>query len=143
MIAFPLAGATATLVGQDLGAGNQKRVWKSLWAGLSIHATLMITMAMALFFYRIPFLEAFSSDAPVVEIGDEMLFYQLLRFISLANSIFNVALGTYLAVGPDYGPSGIFISGLVRSVFVTIITAGWIATGRWTRRGAQPFDVPC
>lgn len=167
MIAFPLAGATATLVGQNLGAGNPRRAWKSLWVGLSIHATLMITMAMALFFYRIPFLEAFSSDAAVVEIGDEMLFYQSLSFISLAfyfvlfralqgagdvmfamfaslaNSIFNVALGTYLAVGLDYGPSGIFISGLVSSVFVTITTAGWIATGRWTRRGAQPFDAPC
>jgi putative MATE family efflux protein len=160
MIAFPLAGATATLVGQNLGAGNPKRAWKSLWVGLSVHATLMITMAMALFFYRIPFLEAFTNDAAVVEIGDEMLFYQSLTFVSLAfyfvlfralqgagdvmfamfaslaNSIFNVSLATYLVLVLDYGPSGIFISGLVSSIFVTTITAGWIATGRWTRRGA-------
>ncbi|MBW2723913.1 MAG: MATE family efflux transporter [Deltaproteobacteria bacterium] len=158
MIAFPLAGATATLIGQNLGAGNRKRAWKALWVGLSIHATLMIALAIALFFYRVPFLEAFSSDAAVVKIGDEMLFYQSLTFISLAfyfvffralqgagdvmfamfaslaNSIFNIALGTYLAVYLDYGPSGIFISGLTSSVLVTAVTAAWIATGRWTRR---------
>jgi putative MATE family efflux protein len=158
MIAFPLAGATATLVGQNLGAGNPRRAWKSLWVGLSVHASLMITLAMTLLVYRVPFLEAFSSDAAVIEIGTEMLFYQSLTFCSLAfyfvffralqgagdvmfamfaslaNSVFNVALATYLAVGLDYGPTGIFISGLVSSVLATTITAAYILTGRWTRR---------
>lgn len=166
MIAFPLASATATLVGQNLGAGNQRRAWKSLWVGLSIHATLMISLAIALFFYRVPFLQAFSSDAAVVEIGDEMLFYQSLTFVSLAfyfvffralqgagdvmfamftsvaSSILNVALATYLAIHLDYGPTGIFISGLASAVLVTGVTAGWIATGRWTRRGPLARPKP-
>jgi len=164
MIAFPLAGATATLIGQNLGAGNRKRAWRSLWVGLSIHATLMISMAIALFIYRVPFLQAFSDDAAVIKIGDEMLFYQSLTFVSLAfyfvffralqgagdvmfamfaslaNSVFNIALATYLAVYLDYGPSGIFISGLASSVIVTCVIAAWIATGRWTRR--SPFVRP-
>jgi Na+-driven multidrug efflux pump len=124
----------------------------------------MISMAIALFIYRVPFLQAFSDDAAVVAIGDEMLFYQSLTFVSLAfyfvffralqgagdvmfamfaslaNSVFNIALATYLAVYLDYGPSGIFISGLASSVIVTSVTAAWIATGRWTRR--SPFVRP-
>jgi putative MATE family efflux protein len=166
MIAFPLAGATATLVGQNLGAGNPERAWKSLWVGLSIHATLMISMAVALFIYRVPFLQAFSSDEAVIKIGDEMLFYQSLTFISLAfyfvffralqgagdmmfamfasiaNSAFNIALATYLAIHLDYGPSGIFISGLASSVLVTGVVAAWIATGRWTRKFPQVRSQP-
>lgn len=158
MLAFPLAGATATLVAQNLGARNISRAWKSLWSGLSVHASLMITMAILLFFYRVPFLQAFSTDAAVVKLGDEMLFYQSLTFVALAfqfvffralqgagdvmfamvtsvaNSLFNVALGTYLAINLDYGPTGIFISGLVSSALVTSVTAAWIATGRWTRK---------
>lgn len=158
MIAFPLAGATATLVAQNLGAGDRSRAWKSLWSGLSVHATLMISMAIALFFYRVPFLQAFTDNAAVIELGDEMLFYQSLVFVglgfhfvffralqgagdvmfammtSIANSLFNVALGTYLAVSLDYGPTGIFISGLTSTALVTTVTAGWIATGRWTRK---------
>ncbi len=161
MIAFPLAGATATLVGQNLGAGNRKRAWKALWSGLSVHATLLISISIALFVYRVPFLQIFTSDAAVVALGDEMLFYQSLTFValafyfvffralqgagdvmfvmltSLANSLLNVALGTYLAVGLGYGPTGIFISGLASAVLITVVTAGWIATGRWTRRNPR------
>jgi putative MATE family efflux protein len=160
MIAFPLAGASATLVGQNLGSGNVKRAWKSLWVGLSVHASLMISMAIALFLYRVPLLEAFSQDPAVIKLGDEMLFYQSISFIMLAfyfvffralqgagdvifsmaltiiNSIFNVSLGTYLAINKGYGPTGIFISGLVGSVLITVLTAAWIATGRWTRKYA-------
>ncbi|MFT5441170.1 MAG: putative MATE family efflux protein [Myxococcota bacterium] len=161
MVAFPLAGATATLIGQNLGAGDVKRAWMSLWSGLSVHATLMISMAIALFFYRVPFLEAFSNDPDVIELGDEMLYYQSLTFVclafyfvffralqgagdvmfamfaSLANSIFNIALGTYLAINLDYGASGIFISGLVSSALVTVIMGAWISTGRWAKRHAR------
>jgi len=164
MIAFPLAGATATLVGQNLGAGHQRRTWMSLWTGLSIHAGVMITMAVVLFCYRVPFLQAFTSDAAVVEIGDRMLFYQSLTFISLAfyfpffralqgagdvmfamvvslgNALFNMALGTYLAETLDYGPTGIFISGLASSIIATTILAVYILSGRWTKR--SPYLHP-
>ncbi len=160
MIAFPLAGAIATLVGQNLGAGNLQRTWQALWSGVSVHASLMIAMAIALFFYRVPFLEAFTQDPTVVKLGDEMLFYQSLTFVamafyfpffralqgagdvmfamgtSIASALFNLALGTYLAEGLGYGPTGIFISGLVSSVTVTTVLAIYIASGRWMRRGA-------
>ncbi|MDP6977380.1 MAG: MATE family efflux transporter [Myxococcota bacterium] len=166
MIAFPLAGAIATLVGQNLGSGNRKRTWQALWSGVSVHAALMIAMAIALFFYRVPFLEAFTDDPSVVELGDEMLFYQSLTFISMAfyfpffralqgagdmmfamgtsvaNALFNLALGTYLAEGLGYGPTGIFISALVSSVSVTTVLAIYILTGRWMRRSPATMRRP-
>ena len=164
MIAFPLAGAVATLVGQNLGAGNRRRTWRALWSGVSVHAGLMITMAIALFFYRVPFLEAFTQDRAVIELGDEMLFYQSLTFVSLAfyfpffralqgagdmmfamatsvgNALLNLALGTYLAITLEMGPTGIFISGLACSALVTSVLAIYIATGRWTR-GHPPLPA--
>ena len=120
----------------------------------------MISFAAALFVYRVPFLKLFSNDAAVIKIGDEMLFYQSLTFVALAfyfvffralqgagdvmfamivsvaNSVINMALGTYLAVTLDWGPTGIFVSGLTTIALSTTLLAGWIASGRWTRMQA-------
>jgi putative MATE family efflux protein len=162
MIAFPLAGACATLVGQNLGAGNVRRAWRSLWVGLSVHASLLGCLGIALFFFRRPLLGLFTEDPEVLAIGDEMLFYQSLSFvmfafyfvffralqgagdvvvpmlISLGNSLLVVMpLGYYLAIVDGRGPSGIFIASFVGSLVSTTLTGAWIATGRWTRRAAM------
>ncbi len=162
MIAFPLAGACATLIGQNLGAGQIGRAWKSLWVGLSVHATLLISLGVALFFYRVELLELFTQDPEVIAIGDEMLFYQAISFLffafyfvffralqgagdvmvpmlfSVGNSLLvSVPLGFYLSLNMGYGPSGVFITGLVSSIIVTLATGCWLATGRWTRRARR------
>jgi len=157
MLGLPLAGATATLVGQNLGAGRVQRAWRAVFVGLAVHATLILCLAAGLFFFRVPLLEVFTQDPEVIAIGSEMLAYQaasmammavyLVFFrtlqgagdmifpmaMSLANALLlTLPLGLYLAHSREMGPSGIFIAGLAGSVTITLASSAWVATGRWT-----------
>jgi len=158
MLGLPLAGATATLVGQNLGAGRVQRAWRAVFVGLAVHGTLILCLAAGLFFFRVPLLEVFTQDPEVIAIGSEMLAYQaasmcmmavyLVFFrtlqgagdmifpmaMSLANALLlTLPLGLYLAHTREMGPSGIFIAGLAGSVTITLASSAWVATGRWTR----------
>ncbi len=50
MLIFPglaLGQATASLVGQNLGAGRPRRAWRTAWAGAGIYAAFMIVLGAA------------------------------------------------------------------------------------------------
>jgi putative MATE family efflux protein len=162
MLAFPIAGACATLVGHNLGARQIPRAWLALGVGLAAHAALLWSLAALLYVFRVPIVTAFSDDGEVVRIGSELLAYQAGSFalfafyfvflrtlqgagdvrvpmwISLANALcVTLPLGVWLSGPRGMGPTGIFLASLAGSVSVTLATGCWLATGRWTRgRGA-------
>ncbi|MBW2232045.1 MAG: MATE family efflux transporter [Deltaproteobacteria bacterium] len=163
IICFPLAGAVATLVGQALGAGNVRRAWRAMGVGILVHGALMWTLAILLYRYRVPFLELFTQNQEVIDIGSRMLVWQagsfaLLAFffvffralqgagdvfvpmlISLGNALLiSLPLGLYLARTRGMGPDGLFIAQFVSTAIGTVLTGAWVATGRWTR-ASQPF----
>jgi putative MATE family efflux protein len=158
MICFPLAGAVATLVGQALGAGDVRRAWRAMGVGILVHGSLMWTLAILLYLYRVPFLELFTQDTEVIAIGSRMLVWQagsfaLLAFffvffralqgagdvfvpmlISLCNALLvSLPLGLYLAYSRGMGPDGLFAAQFVSLAVGTLLTGLWVATGRWTR----------
>jgi putative MATE family efflux protein len=157
MLAFPLAGASAILVGQSLGSGNVPRAWRALFVGLGAHATLLWTVGAAVALFRTQILQVFSTDPEVVRIGSELMLFQAGSFfawglyfvffralqaagdvtvsmlLSLGSSLL-VTLPLGLALARSHGPTGVFTAGLVGSVVVTTLTGLWVATGRWTRR---------
>jgi putative MATE family efflux protein len=160
MLAFPIAGACATLVGQNLGAGHVDRAWRSIAVGLGVHAPLLWTVAALLFAFGDPIVSAFSRDPEVVRIGAEFLRYQAGTFaawglyfvffralqgagdvrasmvISLGSSLgLTLPLGIALAApwGADMGPTGLFLGVLLGSWVTTVATGAWLATGRWAR----------
>ena len=45
-----------------------------------------------------------------------------------------IPLGYALVTWTDLGPRGVWLAQLVSSVFVTVATGAWLATGRWARR---------
>jgi len=162
MICFPLAGAVATIVGQSLGAHDIRRAWRAMGVGIVVHGGLMWSLAIALFFFRVPFLMLFTQDPEVIAIGDRMLGWQagqfaLLAFffvffrslqgagdvlvpmaISLANSVLvSLPLGLYLAKSRGLGPDGLFIAQFVSTAIGTLLIGGWVATGRWTTARAR------
>lgn len=161
MLAFPLAGACATLVGQNLGAGDRGRAWRALGVGLAVHATLLWSLALALFAFRTPILAAFSDDPEVIRIGSELLAWQAGAFgfmglyfvffralqgagdvlvpmaLSLGNSLLvTLPLGAWLARegGGGLGPTGLFVASFAGAGVVTLATGAWVASGRWTHR---------
>lgn len=164
MLAFPLAGACATLVGQNLGKGDVPRAWRSLAVGLAAHVALLWTLAAALVLFRRPIMGAFASDPAVIALGSQMLVYQAGAFaawafffvflralqgagdvavpmlLSLGNSLLvTVPLGLWLS--SQHGVTGIFAATFAGAVTVTLLTGAWLATGRWTRRAGCPHDA--
>jgi Na+-driven multidrug efflux pump len=49
-------------------------------------------------------------------------------------------LALYLSGRPEYGASGMWIANVVYSSVNTLLMVLWLATGRWTRRGANAGD---
>ena len=168
MLAFPLAGAAATLVGQNLGAGDIPRAWRSIRVGLAIHVPLLSSIALLTFLFRTSIMAAFSDDPAVIALGSQLLVYQAASFvflsfnfvffrclqgagdvfvpmwISLANALFiTLAAGIWLTRFQEMGPTGIFIANLIGAASSTLLMGFWLATGRWARaRGAISRPVP-
>lgn len=169
ILAFPLAGAAATLVGQNLGAGRVRRAWKSLGVGLVVHAALLWSVAAILYGLRTPIVAAFADDPEVIRLGAELLRYQAGSFVafglyfvflralqgagdvtvpmalSLGTALlFTLPLGIWLATegGLGWGPEGVFLASMLGAVAVTLTTGAWLATGRWTRHAAARRPPP-
>ena len=163
MICFPLAGAVATLVGQNLGARKIPRAWRAMGVGILVHGGVMWTLAIGLYLFRVPFLRIFTQDPVVIEIGSRMLVWQagqfaLLAFlfvfmralqgagdvmipmaISLASALLiAIPLGLYLSEDRGFGPDGLFIAQFTSTALSTIVNGAYVATGRWTRSHAHP-----
>jgi putative MATE family efflux protein len=162
MVSFPVAGACATLVGQNLGSGNIPRAWRALGVGLLAHLSLLWSAALVLFIFRVPLLSTFSDDPEVIRIGSELLVYQAGSFamlgfyfvffralqgagdvlvpmmLSLGSSLLvTLPVGLWLSGKADYGPTGIFIAGFSGAVVATVVTGIWVGTGRWTTARAR------
>jgi putative MATE family efflux protein len=162
MVCFPLATACATLVGQALGAGDVRRAWRAIGAGLVVHGSIMWTLAAATFWFRVPIVAFFSDEPTVIAVGAEFLAYSAGSFVfwafqfvfmralqgagdfavpmllSLGNTLLlHVPLGWVLSQHTDLGASGLWLSGLLASGIGTAATGAWLATGRWTRRASH------
>ena len=162
MVCFPMATACATLVGQAVGAGDVRRAWRAIGAGLGVHVSVMWSFAAGIFWFRAPILRFFSDDPEVIRIGTEYLAYSAGSFvfmafyfvffrslqgagdffvpmaITLGNSLLlTIPLGFFLAHHTALGPSGIWTAQLVSSAVATSGTGLWLASGRWTRRAAH------
>jgi putative MATE family efflux protein len=156
---FPLATACATIVGQNLGAGDVPRARQAVKVGLAVHASIMLTFALLTLVFRVQIMSLLSDDPEVIGVGSEYLLYASGSFamwafyfvffralqgagdviapmlISLGTTfLVTVPLAYVLAFVLDFGPTGLWIAFLVSSVVVTVATGLWMATGRWTRR---------
>jgi putative MATE family efflux protein len=163
MVAFPLAGACATLVGQNLGAGNLRRAWRAIFVSAGVSALALWPAALALFLWRDRFVALFTQDPEVARLATEYLGYSsaILCFygfyfiafrtlqaagdmrspmlISIATaSLLAVPLGYFLVTHTDAGASGMWIANFVYAAVNCAITVAWLLAGRWTRRHAAP-----
>ena len=159
MVAFPIANACATLVGQNLGAGNLPRAWRTIFVSAGVSAALLWPAALALFLYRAPLVSLFTSDPEVAAMAVEYLGYSsvILLFygfyfiafrtlqaagdmrspmlISVAcATLLGAPLGYYLATQTEVGSSGMWLANFTYAIVNCLITVAWLATGRWQRR---------
>ncbi|MEE2662893.1 MAG: MATE family efflux transporter [Myxococcota bacterium] len=158
-IAFPLAGACATLVGQNLGAGRVDRAWRSIGVGIACNVAILWPLAGGLVLFRTEIMELLATDPEVIRIGSELFLYQGAGFclwafhfvfmrglqgagdmtapmlISIVGALgVTLPVGFGLAEGLGWGPTGVFVGTLAGSFVSTTATGLYMATGRWTRR---------
>lgn len=71
--AWGLANATATLTGQNLGAGNPDRAEQAVWMCARLSVGVLIVVGSALFFAAPFFIGLFTDSPAVVEVGASCL----------------------------------------------------------------------
>ena len=159
MVAFPIANACATVVGQNLGANDTDRAWRAIFVACGIEIALLWPLAAWTYWQRDWAVSLFTEDPQVAAIASEYLMY--VSFILLFWGIYFVAfralqaagdmispmlisivlalgLGTplalYLSASTNLGATGMWIANATYATANAVLMVAWLATGRWTRR---------
>jgi putative MATE family efflux protein len=158
MIAFPIANACATLVGQNLGGGDVSRAWRAIRAAAGLELGCLWPAAALLFLLRHRIVLLFTGDPEVAAMAGEYLGYSsvVLLFYGLYFVAFRslqaagdmrtpmiISVGTALLIGAPagfllatrfgLGATGMWIANLVSTSINTLLTVGWLLVGRWAR----------
>ena len=97
MPAMGLGQATATMVGQNLGAEKPHRAARSAWTGIGISSTILIVAAIVSYLLRTDLVRIFIDDAEVIALGTRMLTLVSIAFPFMG--IIQVVIGTYQGSG--------------------------------------------
>lgn len=157
MIAFPLANACATMVGQNLGAGSLERAWAAIRVTYVLEIVLLWPCALVMFWYRDAIAAAFTNDPAVATLAAEYLFYSSIvlgfyglyfasfralqaagdmrspMIISIGVAAVGLPAGWWLATESGLGATGMWIANLGYAATNCALTIGWLWTGRWAR----------
>jgi putative MATE family efflux protein len=167
MVAFPVANACATLVGQNLGAGSLPRAWRAIQVSAAAEVALMWPSALLLFLGRHGLVRAFTGDPTVAALAAEylgyssaLLFFSGLYFVAFRSlqaagdmtspMVISLALagglGIPLALAltqrSELGATGMWIANLAYGACNTLAMVAWLLTGRWARRFASRAAGP-
>ena len=159
MPAFALGNATATLVGQNLGAGQPDRARRSAWLASGIDAAIMVLFALVALVAAEPLVRCFTKDPEVVKIGVQYLrvvspFYPAVAFgiilgralngagdsmapmVITAISLWGIQFPAALLLAHSIHPStlGIWLAIAAGNVAHALLIVGRFRQGAWTRR---------
>ena len=164
MVAFPLANACATMVGQNLGAGRLDRAWTSIRVTYAVELALLWPSALAVFVFRDSIAATFTHDPAVAALAAEYLLYSSIvlgfyglyfasfralqaagdmlspMLISIGVAAVGLPTGWWLATQSGLGATGMWIANLGYAAVNCALTIGWLWLGRWARPHAAPRD---
>ncbi len=133
MPAMGLGQATATMVGQNLGAQRPDRASRSVWSGIGISSAILLAAAIAVLLLRQHLIGFFLSDPDVLAAGSEMLFLVALAFPFMG--IIQVIMGAYQGAGHTFYSMFFDLFRLwalrVPLVFILAFAVGMGASGVW------------
>lgn len=156
MPAWGLSNAAATLVGQNLGAGNPGRAESAVWKTGSYNMIFLVCVSVVYFFFNDGLMRIFSDDPNVIAIGAEWL--RILSFSyfvygwwmvstqafngagdtktpTLINLVFfwliQIPLSWYLAIYLDWEQSGVFWGVFISETSVGLFTLWLFNRGSW------------
>jgi putative MATE family efflux protein len=103
MPAWGLSNAAATLVGQNLGAGNPDRAESSVWKIGFYTMIFLVGVAVVYFFYNDSLMRIFSDEARVIEIGAEWL--QIISYSYFVYGWWMVSVQAFNGAGDTRTPT--------------------------------------
>lgn len=128
-----LGQATATMVGQNLGAEKPERAWRSAWSGMGISSVVLVAAATVVLVFRGSLIRLFMSDPEVIAAGSDMLL--LVAFAFPFMGVLQVIMGAYQGAGHTFYSMffGLFRLWALRVPLVYLLgfTAGMGANGVW------------
>ncbi len=156
MPAWGLSNAAATLVGQNLGAGNPQRAELAVWKIGLYTMVFMVGVSIVYFFFNHELMGIFTKDSGVVAVGGKWLkilsySYFVYGWWMVSVQAFNgsgdtvtptkinlvffwliqIPLCYFLALYLDWGYSGVFWGVFVSETGVGIFTLWLFSRGRW------------
>jgi putative MATE family efflux protein len=158
MPAFSFGNASATMVGQNLGAGRPERAEQAAWLAVRIEAIVMVLASILMLTQAPFFLKIFlTSDPEAVQVGSEYFRVEGLVYIFSAFSIIlsralggaGASLGPFIInafalwgiqvplahiMAPRYGTTGIWIAMAFTQVVYGMITVIWFKMGTWKHK---------
>ncbi|MFQ6004157.1 MAG: MATE family efflux transporter [Woeseia sp.] len=154
--AWGLGNACATLVGQNLGAGQPERAEQSVWRASHYNAVFMTVLGLVLIAIAPQIVGWFSSEADVLRFGTSCLrilgigypMYAVGMIIIQAMNgagdtytpsvlnfmcfwVMQIPLAYWLAASIDLGPNGVFLSIVMSESVLTILGVLIFRRGRW------------
>lgn len=158
MPAWGLSNAAATLVGQNLGAGQPDRAEHTVWKIGFYNMGFMVFVAFVYFFWHQSLMEIFTSDARVAQIGGSWLkivsySYFVYGWWMVSTQAFNGAGDTktptyinlvffwliqlplcwWLAIQANWGVNGIFWGIFFSETGVGLFTLWLFSRGGWKK----------
>jgi len=158
MPAWGLSNAAATLVGQNLGAGDAERAEKSVWMIGFYNMIYLVIVSILYFTFNEDLMRIFTQDEMVVSIGAEwvrILSYSYFvygwwmvsvqafngsgdtRTPTLINVVFfwliQIPLSYYLALELDWQHSGVFWAVFLSETLVGLFTLWLFKRGSWKK----------
>ncbi len=143
MPAMGLGQATATVVGQNLGADRPERARRGAWAGMSLSTVILVLASIVVLIFRTNLIRFFLTDPDVVAVGTQMLL--LVSFAFPFMGIIQVVAGVYQGSGHTFYSMFLALFRLwalrVPLVYLLGFTFGMGATGVWWAMFASNFGT--
>jgi putative MATE family efflux protein len=105
MPAWGLSNAAATLVGQNLGAGNPERAESAVWKTGLYNMIFLVGVSIVYFFFNHSLMRIFTQDERVIEIGAEWL--RILSFSYFVYGWWMVSTQAFNGAGDTRTPTKI------------------------------------
>lgn len=156
MPAWGLSNAAATLVGQNLGAGNPERAESAVWKTGTYNMVYLLIVSVLYFTFNDSLMRIFTDDLRVIEIGAEWLrilsfSYFVYGWWMVSTAAFNgagdtktptyinlvffwliqIPLSWYLAISLGWEQSGVFWGVFFSETSVGLFTLWLFTRGKW------------
>jgi Na+-driven multidrug efflux pump len=154
--AWGMSNAAATLVGQNLGAGQVQRAQQSVWTTAKYNAIFMFFVSLLFLFFSRPIVNFMNADPVVQDIAVEALHIVSLGYVFygigmvLTNAFngagdtqtptiinifcfwaFQIPFAYLMALKWGFGAEGVFIAIVCSESMITVVGFFFFRRGRW------------